>query len=208
MDSPDSMNPYASPLASDGPSLSDDGECIFREGNLVVVLRGATLPDWCVRCGKPAEGRRVKKHFSHRHPLSLAIAPLALAIVIGSNWRLPIVAGISSSLTIFAFLVIASAVTTRRTTLRVGLCPLHYRRRMFRSISGTLCAVLGACGIVASGSAAAKAGLYLIGPVLCIAGLALVFIAQRDVRSRKIDRRWVWLSGLPEAYLARLPERP
>ena len=57
------INPYAAPLGK--PFLDVDnaeaGEGVWRDGNLLVVQKGAALPDRCIRCNAPAEGRRLHR---------------------------------------------------------------------------------------------------------------------------------------------------
>ena len=40
----------------------------WREGRTLVALRDAALPDLCVRCGDPGDGRRIRHRLSWHHP--------------------------------------------------------------------------------------------------------------------------------------------
>lgn len=53
-------NPYAPPQAEIDPGLSKDSEPC-RDGNLVRLGTGGTLPDRCIRCGRPAQGCRIER---------------------------------------------------------------------------------------------------------------------------------------------------
>ena len=55
------VNPYAAPqhdLPLDVPAVDDSGG-IWRDGDLLVIRKGAVMPDRCVICNAPAGGRRL-----------------------------------------------------------------------------------------------------------------------------------------------------
>ena len=62
MSTMEDVNPYAAPrhdLAL-GAAPNEPGDSVWRDGNLLVMRKGAVLPDCCVKCNAPAEGRRLK----------------------------------------------------------------------------------------------------------------------------------------------------
>src|SRR3954447_25069962 len=69
------FNPYEAPSADEpGPPGSARGGGVWREGDVLVMARGAVLPDLCVKCAAPAGGYRLRRNLSwHPWPIYLLI---------------------------------------------------------------------------------------------------------------------------------------
>ncbi len=193
------INPYASPRAEfahfEAPWTHDGN--VWRDGPLLIVRRGAELPDWCVRCGSAASGRRVKRYLTWA-PLLVRLASVALAVGVYFVFR-PL-----------AMLAVCSwLLGARRATVEVGLCDRHAARRFRGQLVGTASLVLG-LGLVFFEVWRIRGGLPMVGALP--AGLAVLALgigyaawADRAVRARRIDRQWLHLAGCARGFLDRLP---
>ncbi len=82
---PSEPNPYAPPSEHADADVRGELRGYWRQGTyLMVTGDGASLPDRCVRCNQPAQGRRVR-HTAHWHPswvyLTLALTPLLYLVI-------------------------------------------------------------------------------------------------------------------------------
>ncbi|MCB9870512.1 MAG: hypothetical protein H6837_21925 [Planctomycetes bacterium] len=101
-------NPYSPPRTSVSgrrtepvPSLE-----VWREDNFVVCPDGARLPDRCVICNRPSDGRPVQKTLSWHHP--------AIYLVVFVN--------------LLIYAIVALAVR-KKSRAQFSLCPQHRGRR-------------------------------------------------------------------------------
>ena len=155
----------------------------WREGSTLVMSKDASLPDHCVKCDAPANVR-LKRNLSWHHP--------ALFLLLLLAWLI--------------YLILAMALR-KRATVYLGLCQQHYERRRNSLIAGfitlavSLALVFGA--IASEYPLVALLGLFGI----LASAIWLAFIA-RVVNVKKIDDRFVWLTGIDKNYLARFPPLP
>ena len=157
---------------------------VWREQSTLVMTKDATLPDNCVKCDAPANGFRLKRTFSWHHP--------ALYVLILIAWLI--------------YLIIALAVR-KQATVYLGLCQEHYQRRRNFLIVGWVALAAGILlTILAFSSDYPAFGLFGI-LIFLISVIWLAFVA-RVVNVKKIDDRFVWLTGLNENFLARFPSLP
>jgi hypothetical protein len=73
------INPYAAPR-HDLPlnALADEpAGSVWRDGELLVMRKGAVLPDRCVKCNAPAEGGRLRYVQLWHDPIYFLLLPLA-----------------------------------------------------------------------------------------------------------------------------------
>src|SRR5205814_1141094 len=91
-----------------GPSMYETATAVgvWREGNQMVVRQGARLPDACVKCGGPPNGRPLRKTFYWHQP---ALAVLILAGVL--------------------LYAIVALIVRKSIRLEVPLCQAHAARR-------------------------------------------------------------------------------
>jgi hypothetical protein len=61
----DEFNAYAPPkfAESDEGGLLEHANAAWRDGKLLMVRKGAILPDRCLKCNEPAEGYQFKSGF-------------------------------------------------------------------------------------------------------------------------------------------------
>lgn len=184
---------YAPPKAdiqAKGPYL-DMAADAWRDRKLLVVRKGAELPDRCLKCDAPAEGNRFSRDLSwHR--------PFWLILVILSLWLYLIV---------YFFIRWKGRVTA-------GLCPLHRRRRVRAIALGWLATIAGVAVIVASFNlsesrrdlAPYPAFGMLGGLMLLLGGVIGGLVGSQVLVPRKMDEHFIWLDKVAPEYLARLPD--
>lgn len=184
-------NPYAAPLESAGipPILQQSPLGIWREGKLLVMHKQSILPAVCVKSNEPATGRLVRKLTWH-HPLVYLV--------------------ILFNLIIYAIVAIA---ISKRATIQIGLSETWFAKRRRAIIIGWTVALTGVAllfaGLISDSmnSSLPMVGVALSIPTILLGALYGAFGA-RMVYAKKIDDNFVWLGGVHQDYLAKLPEWP
>jgi hypothetical protein len=157
---------------------------VWRDKSVLVVSKGASLPDRCVKCNSPAYGVRLKRKLSWHHPALYILIFIALLV----------------------YLIVAM-ILRKTATVEIGLCEQHAAKRRKAVVVTWLLVLVGVLGIV--GSIVAEDGTYaLIGFLLLIAGIIYGIVVARVVAPSRIDDRFVWLKGVNKDYLNALPAWP
>lgn len=169
------MGSYGAPL----PGLATAG--LWQQGGVLVMEKGAQLPDRCVKCNAPANGRRLIRNLTW-HPGAVYLLLLVSLLVY----------------IIVAMLVRKSAVVD------VGICEEHRAKRRTAIIIGWSLGLLGLFGVF--GAIAMEEGiLALVGLVSSLVGIIWGAIGARVVHPSRIDDHYVWLKGVHPAFLGQLP---
>jgi len=155
----------------------------WREQSTLVMTKDATLPDYCVKCGAPANGFRLRRRFSWHHPA------LYLLLFLVGAWLI--------------YLIIAM-VLRKKATVYLGLCPQHNQRRRSLLFIGWALFVLTFITMF-MGLARDFPVMGLLSLLGILVSIVWLILAARVVTVKKIDDRFVWLTGLNENYLARFP---
>jgi hypothetical protein len=185
------FNPYAAPKSDLAPVAVQPGEGLWRDGNLLVMSKQASLPDRCVRCNAPAGGFRLRRNLTWHHPAYYIILLFNLLIY-----------------------VIVALCVRKTAKIDIGLCPDHRSKRIRAIVIGWLGALGGialfSVGAANSGPAASPdlAWLILVGLVVFLVGLFWGVFGSQTVVPVKIDDRLVWLKKVGSEYLAELPTSP
>lgn len=154
---------------------------IWRDDKTLVMSKEAQLPDQCVKCNAPAHGFKLKRKLTWHHP--------ALYVVVLVAWII--------------YLVLAMAIS-KRATVFLGLCPEHVKRRkLFLLIGWTMFAIGLIVPVLAFSNEAP--GIALLGFLLLFTAIFWLVFANRVVNVKKIDDRYVYLTGIDAAYLAQFP---
>jgi hypothetical protein len=154
---------------------------VWRDDKTLVMTKDAQLPDHCVKCNAPANGFKLKRKLSWHHP--------ALYVVILVAWII--------------YLVLAMALS-KRATVFLGLCTEHVkRRRTFLTIGWIMFAIGLITPIVAFSND--YPGVGLLGILLALISIFWLVFANRVVTVKKIDDRYVYLTGIDANYLAQFP---
>jgi hypothetical protein len=179
------MQPPAQPgiVLADGyvmpPPPSMGG--VWRDNKTLVMTKDASLPDQCVKCNAPANGFKLKRKLSWHHP--------ALYVVILVAWII--------------YLILAVALS-KRATVFFGLCPEHLKRRRTFLIIGWIMFAIGLITPVLAFSNDYP-GIGLLGMLLFLISIFWLVFANRVVNVKKIDDRYVYLTGIDANYLAQFP---
>ena len=153
----------------------------WRDHKTLVMTKDFALPDYCVKCDAPANGFRLKRRLSWHHPV--------LYLVLFVAWLI--------------YLILAMFLR-KQATVYLGLCPEHHQKRRTLLWIG--------CALMVLSFGATFVGMTNDYPVIWLLSLFGIFvsivwliIATRIVTVKKIDDRFIWLTGLNENYLARFP---
>ena len=195
----DDENPYAPPKYAqlDRDLVGEHPNAAWRDGRLLMARKGAVLPDRCLKCNAPAEGRPFKRSLSWASPY------WALSIfLIG-----PIL------------FIVVYVIVSRRGNVSVGLCPRHRKKRSRAIALGWLAALAGIGCMIATGIASdfitpfgISLNLFLsigigFGIVLLLAGIIGGAVCSKILVAARIDKNFIWLSKVSPEYLASFPDR-
>jgi len=160
----------------------------WASGNLLIASRDAVLPPYCVKCGRPADAKPLRRRFSW-HPswvyIFLLIALLVYAIL--------------------------AAVLSKRTTLQLPLCSAHFEK--YKTLR-----VLAAVLLLGSIPEMILAGVWLAdnymrwgifaGAMAFLAGLVCLVMFNGVLRINRIDEHYGYFSRASEGFLRQLPPPP
>lgn len=155
------------------------GKGVWREGDVVVIRNGSSLPDRCIRCGGPFHLRLDHTFYWHN--------PLLYLLVF---------------LNILIYAIVASVVR-KKSFVQLGLCEAHalQRRRGLHLAWGT-------AGIAIGGLALSLAWRVEILPFVLIAAIVGVVLSNRDRSLPKailIDTEYLRLKGAGSSFVQILP---
>lgn len=178
------FNPYAAPKADlNAPQLASDGVEIWRDDTILMMTKGAVLPDRCLKCNAPAEGYRLRR--------KLTWHPWGYYLIVPFN--------------LFLYALVALLVRyTAKSEL--PLCPIHRRRRRWAIITGWLLALLGLATLL-GGAFDNKDAIYYawVGIALIAVGVTYGTLRSGVPYAKKINKKFVWLKRVSLEFLAELP---
>src|SRR5215510_6794336 len=160
----------------------------WARGNLLIASRDAALPPCCIKCGRPADVKLLRRRFSW-HPSWVYIFVLIGLLIY----------------------VILAAALSKRTALQLPLCSAHFEKyKTLRILAAVL--LLGAIPEMV------LAGAYLpdtymgwgifAGALAFVAGLVCLVTFNGMLRINRIDEHYGYFSRASEAFLMRLPPPP
>ena len=179
------FNPYAPPEAEIVPRnlvLSGKSD-LWRDDNLLVIRKGAELPDRCLKCDEPAEGYRLRRSLSWHPP----------------GWYLLIL------VTLILYIIVALCV---RWTAKIAapFCPRHRAQRRNAILFGWLGALAGIGLIIFGVSSPDYAVSILVGVGLFLLSLIFGVVFSQLLVPKRIDANFIWLKKVGPKFLADLPE--
>jgi len=186
-------NPYASPNPDPLPTMgrSDQVHAAssgpWRRRSSVVAARGIAFPHRCVKCNQPTGGQTLRRRLAW-HP----------------GWVfLLILAGL-------LFYVIVALIVRKSMTVRVGLCPMHFKRRRIIMAIGWFCVVssIGVPILLGIFTRTDPGALWLFGAGATLFSAIVSLLAVRVVTPWKIEDDFAWIRGTSMAFRESLPERP
>jgi hypothetical protein len=217
----DQQNPYAAPpeldptagiLAAETETAPPEG--VWRNGKLLVMRRDAELPDWCVKTGMPALGRRHRRRLIAHSGWLTAYSVLLLLYFLATNFvDLPWFVGLAycGPLTVAS---LCHALIAPRVNVELGygdLAKSRVRARAGLSFLGMAALML----LLFTGRSFLPVErlpcrdpvfvLFLLGSLL----LGLVnYVSGWSIAAARIDDNYVWLRNVHPDYLDMLPEWP
>lgn len=155
---------------------------LWRHNSRLVTRTETVFPDRCVKCNAPAGGFRLKRTLYWSHPAYLLLLLCNLLI-----------------------LLIVYLIVRKKAIVHIGLCEQHRSRRklgitiLLSSVGLGLVLLICAAGF-------GSGWLAAIGVVVLLGGAITGGIMARTVTPTKIDKEYVWLSGVNRDFMADLPE--
>lgn len=153
----------------------------YREGELLVVPAGSSLPSNCVKCGAPTSDKLTKTFHWH------------------SPWLYVLIfAGV-----IFYFIV--ALVVRKKVKLEVPLCGAHLTWRTRMNITGAALLIAAAVASLLLSALEVDGGwVALIGVVLALSGLIVLAMVGGSFCAVYIDENYAKFKGACEQFLATL----
>jgi hypothetical protein len=195
-------NPYRAPQTESYPLPRhlDPHVAAWRSGRLLVLQKGADLPDRCVKSNRPANGRRLKRRMAWHHGAIYLLILVSLLVYI-----------------------IVALIMQQKATVYIGLSEEWFAKRRRATLIGWLSVLAGIAlvvlGVKQLNATATGGGLRVLQPEmggwLMAAGFLVFFVgaiygllASRMVAPARIDKHFVWIKGACPAYLSELPDWP
>jgi hypothetical protein len=175
------------PLVSEAAQKPAEGtqSQIFRDGNKLVVPKGASLPLYCVKCGS-TEATMVDKSFRWMNPWYYLLLLLGFGILL---------------------IVLVYLIFGKKVKLSIPLCGSH--RQYMRRLKIAAMVLLVGCipvGVLFSqliGEPDGDGWGILIGILMVLGGLIAVHL-QSPLQATRIDDDRATMKGACEAFLSRL----
>ncbi len=183
----DDDNPYAPPksLEHEQDILVEHPNAAWRDGNMLMVRKGAVLPDRCLKCNAPAEGYQFTRTISWITPWWFLLLLIALLLF-----------------------VLAYYVFRWQGKVTVGLCPRHRTNRVRAVVLGWLTTLVGAGLVPVSTMVPKLESIALVaGPLLVIFGVLGGMLGSRVLVAKRIDKNFIWLGSVSPDYLETFPDR-
>lgn len=160
------------------------GQGIWRQGKKLFTRSETPFPDRCVKCNAPANGFRLKRVLYWQHPAYYLLLLCNLLI-----------------------LLIVIMIVRKKAVLHIGLCETHRQRRK-TAVAACTIGIIGGIVLIAAGATMSSGWLILLGVILFFGGAIWGVARGRSIAATKIDKEYVWVSGVCKAFLDELPERP
>jgi len=202
----DAFNPYAPPAAD--LDLHGQVGSVARDGKLVRMDAGGHLPGRCLACNAPALPARVAR--------TLYWTPLRWRLF---AWGLPLAlfalmsVGVEYALYLFwpvvLIVTVANMAIRKRVQLELGICERHQnRRRIIHGGAWFFILVVVALTVFAliNGDAFVATWLFLLIPLMLIAGLASSVGPVMSVRLANVSGKHLWLKNTGQPFRDSLPE--
>ena len=163
---------------------------LWRDGKLLVMHKGAVLPDRCIKCNAPAGGLRLKRSLSWHESKYFSLGKL------------------------HPLLYLVVALLVRKTAkIELGICRRHCCNRLMGMAIGWALFFLGVAAIAILAARpprkeAIQVVLALSGTMLLWGGPVCAAVFYPVVRPLWIDDEHIWLTGTGSDYLAEFPPIP
>lgn len=192
----DESNPYAAPMAdiSAIPLPGDSWDGLWRDGKNLVMHKQATLPNVCVKSGVETNEPGILRNLIWHPPWINITIPLGL----------------------FVFVVLV-LILTKRAKISIPLCRQKKSQRRTRMALwwftglASLAGVASCFYLIGSNSNNVSNG-GVVGLLVFLVAIVASLLAGQDnsriLRPMKITDTYIWLRGVHESILDRLPPMP
>jgi hypothetical protein len=157
------------------------GSQLWRLKKQLVCRPETVLPERCVKCNSPTQGRLKRRLYWH--------PPLVYLLIL-------------INLLVYAIVAI---IVRKRARLEIGLCEAHRKRRILIIAVSWLTVLLGIVFVI-YGVGNNQGGLAALGVLAILVAAVVGAILGPQVAAAKIDKDYVWLKGVCPEYLESLPE--
>jgi hypothetical protein len=183
----DEINPYAPPKSTEWDEFryTEINPVAWRDGDRLMVMKDAILPDRCLKCNESAEGFQFKRRLTWGSPYLLIFILCGL---------LP-----------FAVLYV---LLSKKGRVTAGVCPLHRQKRKKAIMWGWLIALAGFASLIVAGLVPENiVPIVVLGAFgIILTGLILGSAGSRILVPARIDKQFIWLTKLSPVYLASFPD--
>jgi hypothetical protein len=170
--------------------MAHQGVGAWREGNRLVVTKHIQLPDRCVKCNAPSDGRAWQKTLYWHHP--------ALYLLI-----------FFPGILIYA---IVALIVRQNTRVAAYLCPVHRKSRNRVILLAWFVALLGVATLVFGFGLAMERSTEGVGFLMVFGSLLIVIVAgilgaifAPPLSPAKMQGNYAWLKGAGNDFLATFP---
>lgn len=172
-------------MSTFAPGLANPGSA-YRDGKILVVPTGASLPPMCVKCGQPVSGQYLNKNFSW-HP-----SWVYLLILIG-----------------LLFYIILALVLRKTARVAIPFCHEHRSRRTNMYIIATVLLIAWIPEWIVLAYLNVDGGWIALATVgMILAGLVVLAVAGSQFAPVFIDASCARFKGAEEPFLMTLPGAP
>lgn len=172
------VNPYAPPQSLlETPTQHN----CSRDGKLLVVPAGGSLPERCVKCNAPATMDKPRKYAWH-----------------GAGWYLFILLAV-------LIYVIVGMMVQKKVTLAIGLCETHRKRRRIGRFIALLVMFAG-IGAIFTGAQFEQPAYVALGILALLIAVIVAMWAGRFLSPARIDDAEARFRGCGKAFLDSLPQ--
>ena len=154
---------------------------LYQQDDLIVAFKGATFPDRCICCNKPADGRLVSKTVFWHTPVLLPLLLLS-----------------------FPFYLLLAISFRRIHTFKIPLCRQHY----FQRLSLTAIGLILLPGFPILALIAINGGApywFLTGILASLSGVASLGLGRNPIWASHIDKEMAILRGADPEFVHSLP---
>ena len=182
-------NPYAPSQASltpgtpSGPAPERPVRA-WRDGSVMVMLRGTEIPHRCVKCNEPADEPTKTRTVYWYSPWLLLLILLSIII--------------------FA---IVAMIVRKHAVVSPGLCADHKKRRR-NVIAGAWIGVVAGFLLIYAGVSTSSGAQSAIGVLALLISIVVGIAMGRIVHAARIDTEYVRLKGCGKPFLETLPDFP
>jgi hypothetical protein len=184
-------NPYAPPESELETFI--DFEKVWRDEKLIIMRKGAKMPDRCIHCNETVEPSKPRRILYLN--IWLQIAMLVLFLVFNVVALIPI--------------LIVSAIFRKTARVKIPLCVKHRRKRLWITLTTvSLLLVSIALGVMAARVPLYQGELSMLATVIFVGAFVLAIIRGQLLSAKKIDKETVILKGAKPPFLDSLPQYP